>query len=427
MKNKTKNIGIIIIILALTLPLLQYYTQKVFVKPLEGSYTLKQKPVFIIQDWFSGEFQNKYDTFFNDHFGFRSSFVRLYNQLQYSLFNKVSAQNVIIGKNDYLYEQQYIDSYFGTNFIGEKKINSRINKLLAIQEELKKHQTQLIIVIAPGKGFFYPEFIPDSMNKERSITNYEVYTSILTKSNIPFIDFNAAFLNMKDGSEIVLYPKTGIHWSQGSMPLIVDSILRKMELVLNKNLVDVQIDDISKSFIADKQDSDIEKALNLGLPVPIPLMTYPQISFKDESAYKPKVISIADSFFWQLYRLGIHQKAFSHGEFWYYNQQIFIDKLQMTDEVKNINYSEAIRKADILLLFTTEANLDRFPFGFIESFEHASQNYINLEKDIRAMMKQIQSDKKWFEKIQEKAKSRGITVDSMLYLDAKFMIDQKYK
>lgn len=420
--EKIKKIGIIIIILALFIPLLQYHTHQVFVKNLEGEYQLSQQPDFSLTSWFTGDFQANYDNYYNDHFGFRSSFVRLHNQLQYILFHKVSAQRVVIGKNDYLYEQDYIDSYLGRDFIGSNKIRTKINRLTEIKEDLEKQNTKLLIVIAPGKGYFYPEYIPDSILQKRDTSNYEIYSQYLNETNIPFIDFNSLFMNVKDTSKVVLFPKTGIHWSQGSIPLVADSIIKKIESLLNKEMVEIKVDNVEHSYIADHQDSDIEKALNLALPIPIPLMTYPEVSFINNNAFKPKAITISDSFFWQLFHFGLHKSVFSYGEFWFYNKQIFIDTILMSDEVRYINPTERIQQSDIVILMATESNLDQFPFGFNQEYGQKVANNAEIDKKIKNLMKYIRSNEKWFEKIKNKAIDQGISVDSMLYLDARYSI-----
>ena len=40
-------------------------------------------------------------------------------------------------------------------------------------------------------------------------------------------------------------------------------------------------------------------------------------------------------------------------------------------------------------------------------------------------MDYIRKQKKWMAKIEKKAKKRGVSVDSMLYLDARFMVKKK--
>jgi len=129
-------------------------------KPLYGSFKTYKKPHISIEGWLKSSFQEDYDAYYNNNFRFRNTFVRVYNQIQYSLFNKTSAKEVLIGKKNYLYERGYIVDYMGYNFIGEDKITKRLQKIKNIQEELKLDGINLIVAFAPGKASYYPEYFP---------------------------------------------------------------------------------------------------------------------------------------------------------------------------------------------------------------------------------------------------------------------------
>lgn len=428
MEKTVKKILFILIIVGLFLPLIQYQTNLVVVKGLHGSFKKNTQTDFSISDWFKNTYQNNFDSYFNQNFGFRAPFVRLHNQLDYSLFGKVHANGVIVGKEEYLYEENYIRSYLGADFIGKSLIDQKVRTIDSIRRVLKAHQTELLVILAPGKGYFYPEYIPDSLNKPVGETNYNIYREALSKSEISFIDFNDLFLKMKDTTSIVIYPKTGIHWSQGILPYVMDSIIKKIETDLNKNLKNVEWEYPKPINKADKQDADIEKGLNLIFPLKIPAMTYPIFHFeKGKDFDKPKIISIADSFWWQIFGSGISKEVFDHGKFWYYYKQVYPDQFKKETKVSDINTKNELFEADLVILMATDANLYKFPYGFLKALEDPTLENAAFEAEIQRIMKYIRTDKKWFEKIQEKAKTRGIPVDSMLYLDAKYNVQMRNK
>ncbi len=427
MEKTLKKILLILIIIGLIIPLIQYKTNIVIVKGLHGSYEKSTLPKFSINDWFDNTFQNQFDSYFNQNFGFRAPFVRLHNQLDYSLFGKVHANSVIVGKNQYLYERNYIKSYLGDDFIGESVILQKVKTIDSIRKVLKKNHTELLVILAPGKGFFYPEFIPDSMIKTRTQTNYQTYSNAFSRSEIPYIDFNNLFLKMKDTSSIVIYPKTGIHWSQGIIPFVMDSIINKAEVLTSKNLRNVKWEYQNPVSKADKQDSDIEKGLNLIFPLDIPQMSYPKFHFERGNDFeKAKIISIADSFWWQIFNTGISKHVFEDGEFWYYYKQIYPDQLRNESKVADINTRKELISSDIVILMATDANLYKFPYGFLKSLENNEPEKIDPEK-IRNLMNYIKTNEKWYNQVHEKAKTKGISVDSMLYLDAIYSIKKSDK
>jgi hypothetical protein len=345
------------------LPLAQFSTNFFEEKKLDGYIIEHDKPRFEWKEWFNNSYQNQYDKYFNQKFGFRNFFVRSHNQLDYSLFNQLHANGVVVGKDDYLYEKNYIKSYMGTDYIGEKEIKAKINEIKSIYQFLKANNTDLLLIIAPGKGYFYPEYIPEDMMQERGPTNYEGYVEELSKTNIPYIDFNHLFLEMKDTSSIILYPKTGIHWSQASIALVMDSIIRKTEYILGADLPDLSYS-YNPLEEAEKIDRDIEKGLNLFHPIKIPQMHQAIMQFEsDHDKTKPKMICIADSFFWQLYGRGYTKNFFSDVQFWYYYKKIYAGGLE-DRTIDDINIKEELSNCDVVLLLSTEANLYKFPFGF---------------------------------------------------------------
>lgn len=428
MEKKIKKILLLIIVVGLFLPLVQYHFNIVNIKGLHGSFQKKKLPAFSVKDWFNNNFQNQYDNYYNEKFGFRSSFVRLHNQIEYSAFNEVHANSVVVGKEEYLFERQYIKSYLGEDYIGQQIINAKVKTIDSIYQILKQHQTELLIILAPGKGYFYPEYIPDSMIKERGLTNYDGYVKAIKEHGIPYIDFNDLFLKMKDTVSIVIYPKTGIHWSQGILPYVMDSIINKIEPQIDQDLPNVICKYSKPVKRADKQDADIEKGLNLIFPLSTPKMSYPTTSFENnKSLDRPKVISIADSFWWQIFNKGISKKVFHNGKFWYYYKQVYPDQFKKETLVEYTNVKEELFNADLVILMATDANLYKFPYGFTKALENNKFETLSLEEKISNQIESLKDDGERFQKVKEKANFHGISVDSMLYLDAIYILNRKEK
>ena len=96
--------------------------QKIFTlkweKPLMGDIPALEEVKFSWDNWISEKYQKYTTGNTNQSFGFRPYFVRLHNQILYSLFNRASARDIIVGKKNYLFEKKYIDSYLGKDFAG---------------------------------------------------------------------------------------------------------------------------------------------------------------------------------------------------------------------------------------------------------------------------------------------------------------------
>lgn len=428
-KFKIGLLALMALLLAIPLAQLKFH----FLKPakkLDGSFKKEEKPTFSYESWLNGSFQHSFDSYFNQDFGFRNNLVRIHNQLNYSLFNKANTKGVIIGKDNFLFEKLYIDSYTGANYIGKTTIDNNVKHIEKIYQHLKEHQTELLIIIAPGKGYFYPELIPVDLKEPVSdSTNYKSFIEAFAKTNIPFIDFNALFMAMKDTSCMVIYPKTGIHWSQGVLPFIADSILKKSAQILNKELNTVVVDQLSIiADTADKQDADIERSMNLIYDIDKPQMNYPVWHYGQEAKHtKPKMIAIGDSFWWQLFNSGISKKVFNKATFWYYYNSVFPQSFKKRLAVEQIDALYELEQTDLVIIISTEANLFKFPFGFEEVLYPKPINDSIFKARVKSLSNYIKTNETWYNSIKATAQKKAITVDSALKIEAVYTIREEIK
>lgn len=419
-----KKTILIVIMLLLFIPLIQYSLILFKESPLQGDYKLAEKPDSLAHDWFSGEYQIQYEKYFNDKMGFRSFFVRIYNQTLYTLFNQSSTNNVIIGKQNYLFEKDYIKAYFGDDFNGEKNIKATVDKLKAIQDTLAKLNKNLFVVFAAGKASFYPEYIPDELKKEKKITNNEYYVKLFKENRINFIDINQWFINIKQSSQYPLFPKTGIHWSSYGVALAGDTIVKYIEHLCKTDLPEFYWDNIEVSDRTRNNDADIENAMNLFFKIPNSEMAYPNIKYKNLEKKKLNCIVVSDSYYWQLFNYGFSSNLFNRGKFWYYNKLIYPDSYKKPSNVLNINLEDEINKTDLFVVISTECNTGNIGWEFIANiydyFYNHEKNGI-LEKKIKKFKNNINMTRDWLAKVRKKALDRNIPLDSMIYLDALYM------
>jgi hypothetical protein len=214
-KQKILKWSWIFIVLALSLPLLQGVTKVISIRNLDGAITELPEPTWSSANWFSGVFQDNALPYLNEQIGFYPIFIRINNEAQYRLANVANAKGVVEGKDKYLYELNYIRAYTGTDFIGDKLIKEKVALFQQFSDSVAKLGKQVLIVLAPGKASYFPEFLPEGMASIKKLNaNYEGYKTELKESTVPFIDAHQWFRSMKDTSRYPLFPKCGIHWSR---------------------------------------------------------------------------------------------------------------------------------------------------------------------------------------------------------------------
>jgi len=360
-----KGILLIIILLVLVLPIIQEKFKFIHLRPLKGAIIEPQKEYFSLKTWFSGEYQENEEKYINETFGFRNLFIRINNQIAFWMFNKAKANGVIIGKKNYLFEENYIKAYYGTDFVGVDSITTKIKKLKFIQDTLSKLNKNLIIVFAAGKGSYYPEYFPDKYKSNKGKTNYEYYVKLAQQYDLHFIDFNNYFCINKGISKYPLYPQYGIHWSYYGASFAADSIIKTIENLRNIKMPHIHWDNIRMDDAKDI-DYDIGDGMNLLLPLKSFKMAYPELEFDfDSQNTKPSSIVISDSFYWIMFNFGI-SKVFSDSHFWFYNTQIYPDSYTSPLETSQVNLKEEINKHDVFIIMATEATLPKLGWGFIE-------------------------------------------------------------
>ena len=107
-KNIVKKIVFGFIVLMLCLPAIQHKTHFANEKTLYGAVSSTEYTEFSWETWFNSDYQESTTKYLNTNFGFRPEFICLNNQRHYTLFYTAKAKGVVLGKESYLYEKNYI-------------------------------------------------------------------------------------------------------------------------------------------------------------------------------------------------------------------------------------------------------------------------------------------------------------------------------
>ncbi|MEI6898470.1 MAG: hypothetical protein WCL00_01225 [Bacteroidota bacterium] len=337
---------------------------------LNGIYQIPSFPAFTFDSLQKGTFQEPFTNYMENIPGLKGTFIRIRNQFDLSLFSIPHAVNVVCGKQKCLFGIDNIRSYEGSDFAGEKYLDTKISELKGLQEELwKQKKILLLLIFAPDKATFFSELIPDRMvRKNRGLTNYTYYTEKCRASGINMIDFNRYFLQAKDTSRYPLYTKTGAHWSSYGAVRAADSMMKYLRAKLMVKLPEMVTYRIDSSLVPLNYDGDISNAMNLLWEIRQPVMVYPQFTFKtDSSSIKPNALFIGDSYYWLWSETGIIKNIFSNSEFRYYDKDVYPEtytKMMKTwelDPIKSIG-----RQNVIVLLQTSKVGECDFGYGFVD-------------------------------------------------------------
>jgi hypothetical protein len=365
-----KKISWILVWVMLFLPMFQTATGMFRVRMVYGEYVVEKVPEFSLEKWLNNKWTSHFEQYVETHVGFRKFFIRLRNQVHYSLFN-VSTRGRLIGKEQYLYEKDYIRAMYGKDFRGTDSLALRSVKLKRIIHALNRQNTRVVVVIAPGKASYHPEYFTYHMVKEydkQRPTNYAVYTALFDYLHIPYIDMRKWFLQMKDTTSMPLFPRMGVHWSVYGSLLAADSLLKYMEHQWGKPVGHISWNHIERSNNYRVSDGDLMELMNLLWDPPKDTMPYPVVQFHPvQKDVRPNVLAVGDSYYWNIMCDSVPLKLFADSSYyWFYNEKAYTSDLNMRYYVTPHTLKKDIANRDFIILFTTEANLYRFPFGVLD-------------------------------------------------------------
>ncbi len=367
MENKIKPLLFWLVFVLMISPVIQKHFVVFAPAKLNGEYKEAENPPFLPGKWWDGSFQIKKDNYFNDQCGFRANMVKLNNQLDFWLFKKLHATDVVLGQHQNLYLKAYIDAYFGKDFVGNAKAVSILTKLKAIQDTLAHLGKTLILAYAPGKAYFYPSDFPENLQGPAvAPSNYETYLRIADSLKINQVDFNAWFVSMSGNSKDLLYARQGNHWTTYGSLLAADSLTKYIEKKRNIQLPHIALSNVNTSSGARDKDDDLYKLLNLSYPIVSENFTYPDVNYvSDTTKSKPAAIYIGDSFVFTLLHDDYMHQTNSNWEVWYYFATVINQ-----DEWRSIegyDWAGNMKKADYLVLLYSPHNLSKLGNGFIEN------------------------------------------------------------
>ncbi|MHC1708607.1 MAG: hypothetical protein AB9842_13940 [Bacteroidales bacterium] len=423
--RRSTNILFVLVMAVLLLPFFQEQTLWVDLKPLAGYIPTIEKPKWDLKKWFKEEFQQQSQTFANYNMGFRPILIRINNQLDFNLFAIPHANEVAIGKENYLFENNYIKDYTGTVFIGEEAAEERLARLRLLQDLLKQKNIDLLVIYSPGKASFYPEYIPDRfLQVNKTISNYRYFSQRSKETGINHIDLNQYFLLMKDTVSWPIYPKCGIHWSVYGMALCADSIFRYIETTRSCVMPEFGWNGLDTPDTLRDTDNDIGEGMNLLFNIPTPRGAYPRFYFKDRPGMtKPDVLVIADSFYWTIYGNGLSQKMFNKSSFWFYFEQAYNNSISGVD-VKTLDIRQEIESHQVVILMSAESNLYKFPFGFLERV-YPLYFPQDATEQLLSFIKLIQWDKGWYQEVKTRAEQHGLPLEQAIEEEARITMFYK--
>lgn len=209
---------------------------------------LAERPNLTIAEYAS--FPKKYEAYFNDHLPFRNQLIELNARVDYFIFHRASNDQVILGKEGWLFygtreDGDPIDCYLGTSLFSEEQLENIAANCLAMRDDLAGMGTEFVLFIAPNKERIYSEMMPSSFGPPAERYAVQQVVDYLRQNTdlrvvYPYDELMRVKAAMPDTP---LYFKTDTHWNKVGAYVGARLLLQEFGILLP----DILSDDLSIS------------------------------------------------------------------------------------------------------------------------------------------------------------------------------------
>lgn len=159
----------------------------------------------------------------DNYFG-RQKLVSAWSALNQNLLHTSIAENVVLGKDGWLYFGDTLNDYTGADPMSERDIFSAARNLALIREFCERQGARFLFVVAPNKNSLYPEHMPDlTISGEKH--DAQRLLEQLAIQRVPYVDLFSLFR----GQEETLYFTQDSHWNSKGAALAADAIHQALE------------------------------------------------------------------------------------------------------------------------------------------------------------------------------------------------------
>lgn len=426
------KILVVLMIVTISSPYWMMYFPVISIDTLSGSYIKKEKEDLTLNNWSTVKYQEALEqSLLLDNY-LSPIFIKIYNQIDYTFFNILHMSEGVLGKHNYIYQQGYIDAYLGKDTIGKAALNDFAYKFKVVSDTLKKLNKHILYIQCPGKASYFPEYLPDSILKKESVySNYFSLLKVLDTYGVEYIDFKKYFLEQKNKTPYPLFTQTGIHWSEYSMPIVMDSIINYCNATYNYSIPNIKISKV-KEGQAKGLDKDLEVVMNLLFKIPGPTYGYSEVEFPKSKTNDVTLLLVADSYLGNVYWSGFHHFFSNRSQFWFYNKSVFGNAIYNDVHILQLNYVEEALRHDLIIVGATEPGIRGNSWQFIDNMYYFFTKGIKISEENTALLNEIHNYKKTLvskrsiqQEVENLAQKHHISYDSALFVKAAWDVEKK--
>lgn len=160
---------------------------------------------------FNEAWSSQVQSYVSDHFGFRSALVTADSTLKAKLLHTSAEEDVIIGKNGWLYYTPTVQDYLGNPTVSDLGIANICRNLEMMQDYAAQMNSRLLVTVVPNKSTVYPQYMPANYKPSGVDNNLTRLTQAIADAGLPYCDMAQALT--ASAADVQLYHKHDSHWN----------------------------------------------------------------------------------------------------------------------------------------------------------------------------------------------------------------------
>lgn len=334
------------------------------VDPLNGTIEYSDTLPLNYDTWVDKSWQENKENVLKKNLLIRPSIVRIQNELDYQLFKEFHMGDLLVGKDDYYFSRGWADSRCCINNLNNDSLTNYIYKLKTLSDLFERKGKYLRIIIVPSKEEIFSNKLPDEFSTEKLDNDYHLYKNALDNNKIEYWDLLNYYRQIMDTASYPIYSKTSVHWTRYGASFTLFRLLEDMDNFFNNTMSSLYVESSEVSKFK-RGDGDTETTLNLLSRIDNSDFQYFNYAVQSkENAFKPKVLTIADSYYWALKSCWKLPEIYSmESKYLYYYSTAYYPTWDPPKAVKDLDMVEEFKTTDAVVILNSSHNLKDYPFG----------------------------------------------------------------
>lgn len=181
---------------------------------------LPAAPVIAADGDFNPDFLAETAAYVNGRFSFRLEGITAWAKLNAALFRTSTAENVLLGRDGWLFYAPTIHDYTGDAPMTARELYCAARTLYLLQEYAENRGGDFLFTAAPNKNTLYPEYMP-ARTRLGSVSDMDALYALLDEMGVSYLDLRDVFSQEAEP----LYFKTDSHWNAKGAALAADALL----------------------------------------------------------------------------------------------------------------------------------------------------------------------------------------------------------